>query len=241
MEGLSRLIHSAKDKGNIRGLQPLLSIPATTHQQSVDDTMLHGTPTVEEALSFKRILNVFNKASGFCGGILPSRYLGAPLTDRPWQKLHWEKILASLEKRCHHWTHRALNFAGRLVLTKAVLQAIPQYPLSIIPTPKGVLQQIRTIQRTFLWSGNFERKKWAPVAWNKICKPKQLGGLNLQDPSTINRACGAKLWWRWLKEPNLPWARHWKEKYAPRHSTQHLIRMQEQPEGSPIWNLTSKN
>lgn len=159
-------------------MQPLPSIPVTTHQQFVDDTMLHGSPTVKEALGYKRILNLFNEASGmeinlskstifffnthlavqknlsivlgFRRGNLPSRYLGAPLTVKPWQKNHWEKILASMEKRCHHWTHRALNFAGRLVLTKAVLQAIPQYMLSIIPAPKGVLQQMRVIQRTFL-------------------------------------------------------------------------------------------
>lgn len=253
MECLSRLICNAKEEGKIRGLQPLPPIPATTHQQFVDDTMLHGSPTVKEALGYKRILNLFSEASGmeinlskstifffnthlavqknlssilgFRRGSLPMRYLAAPLTDKPWQKVHWEKILANLEKRCHHWTHRALNFAGRLVLTKAVLQAIPQYLLSIIPAPKGVLQQMRVIQRSFLWTGNVEKKKWALVAWNKLCRPKKLGGLNLLDPFTINRARGAKLWWKLLKEPNLPWARHWKEKYAPLHSTQNLIRM----------------
>jgi len=113
--------------------------------------------------------------------------------------------------------------------------------LSLIPAPKGVLQQMRLIQRTFLWLGNLEKKKWALVEWNKMCKLKQLEGLNLLGPSTINRACGAKLWWKWLKEPKLPWARYWKEKYAPMHSIQHLIRMQENPEGSPIWNLARKN
>ena len=64
MEGLSRLIHSVKEEGSIKGLQPLHAIPATTHQQFVDDTMLHGIPTVKEALGYKRILNLFRKASG---------------------------------------------------------------------------------------------------------------------------------------------------------------------------------
>lgn len=113
--------------------------------------------------------------------------------------------------------------------------------LSIIPAPKGFLQKIRAVQRTFLWSGNLEKRKWSLIAWNKLCKPKHLGGLNLQDPSMINRAYGAKLWWKWLKEPNLPWAKHWKEKYAPKYSSQNLIRMQENPEGSPIWNLARNN
>eukprot|EP00253_Pinus_taeda_P022878 PITA_22878 len=265
MEGLSRLIRKAKAEGNIRGLHP----PATTHQQFMDDTMLHDTPTVKEAKAFKNILSLFSKASGmeinhakstifffnthlaiqkhlsnilgFRRGNLPSKYLGAPLTSKPWQKHHWEKILAKLENKCRHWTHRALNFAGRLVLTKAILQAIPQYMFSILPAPQGILHKIRTIQRSFIWKGNSEKNKWALVACNKLCKSKAAGGLNLIDPHTINMTCGAKLWWRWLKEPTLPWARHWKEKYTPNCSEQDLIRLQDVPEGSPIWNLARRN
>eukprot|EP00253_Pinus_taeda_P011770 PITA_11770 len=222
MEGLSRLIHKAKEEGNIRGLHPLQSIPATTHQQFVDDTLLQGTPTVKEALAFKSILILFSKASGmeinhakskifffnthlaiqkhlssilgFKRSNMPSKYLGAPLTSKPWQKHHWESTLAKLENKCRHWTHRALNFAGRLVLTKAILQAIPHYMLSILPAPQGVLHRIRTIQTSFLWKGNAEKNKWALVAWNKLCKSKS-----------------------------------------------DLIRLQEVSEGSPIWNLARRN
>lgn len=64
MEGLSRIIAKAKNEGTIKGLQPLQSILATTHQRFVDDTMLHGTPTVKEALAFRKILYLFSKASG---------------------------------------------------------------------------------------------------------------------------------------------------------------------------------
>lgn len=85
----------------------------------MDDTMLHGTPTVKEAMAFKNILSLFSKASGmeinhakstifffninlaiqkhlsnilgFRQGNLPSKYLGAPLTSKPWQKHHLGK------------------------------------------------------------------------------------------------------------------------------------------------------
>eukprot|EP00253_Pinus_taeda_P020855 PITA_20855 len=165
---------------------------------------------------------------GFKRSNLPSKYLGAPLTSKPWQKHHWESTLAKLERKCKHWTHRALNFAGRLVLTKAILQAIPHYLLSILPAPQGILHRIRTIQRKFLWKGNAKKNKWALVAGNKLCKSKSLGGLNLIDPLTSNNICGAKLWWRWLKEPHLPWAKHWKEKYTPNCNEKDLIWLQEQ-------------
>ena len=44
-----------------------------------------------------------------------------------------------------------MNLAGRLVLTKAVLQSIPVFMLSALPAPKGVLEKIRDIKRDFLW------------------------------------------------------------------------------------------
>eukprot|EP00253_Pinus_taeda_P001472 PITA_01472 len=241
MEGLRRTIAKKKAEGKIRGLKPIRSLRATTHQQFVDDTMLHGTPTVKEAVAYREILDLFSQASGFRIGSLPSKYLGAPLTLKPWKKEHWEKILANLKKKCSHWTFRALNLAGRLVLTKVVLQAIPHYFLSLLPAPKGILQQIRNIQRSFLWSGNGEKKKWALVAWNKLCMSKSRGGLNLVDPEVINRTCGAKLWWRWIENPTLPWAKHWKEKYVLDCDIQDLIRLQETPEASPIWNHAKRN
>eukprot|EP00253_Pinus_taeda_P028075 PITA_28075 len=213
MEGLSTLIAKRKEYGQIKGLQPIRSCPATTHQQFVDDTMLHGTPTVKEATAYRDILHLFSRASGmeinfskstifffnthqavqshlsillgFKIGSLPSRYLGAPLTLKPWQKAHWEKILANMERS--------------------------------------------------------EKKKWSLVAWKKLCRPKNRGGLNLVDPSVVNRVCGAKIWWKWISKTTLPWANLWKEKYRPTGCNLDLIRMQESPNGSPIWNHAQAN
>lgn len=53
-------------------------------------------------------------------------------------------------------------------------------------------------------------RKWALVAWDKLCKPKIHGCLGLHDPETLSKVSGAKLWWRWIKEPNDPWAKLWK-------------------------------
>ena len=43
---------------------------------------------------------------------------------------------------------------------------------------------------------------------------KSHGGLWLHDPETLSRVSGAKLWWRWIKEPNAPWAKLWEKNYA---------------------------
>ena len=127
MEGLSCIIKSTKDMNVIKGLQPLNHSPATTHQQFVDDTMFHNTPSAKEAKGFKAILNLFSQASGMDLNLdkssicffnmhvavqrhltnilgfkirsLPSKYLGIPLTDKPWQKIHWEHLLSKLTNR----------------------------------------------------------------------------------------------------------------------------------------------
>ena len=115
--------------------------------------MIHGTPMVKDARGFKAILDMFYSASGmdlnldkssmfflntplaiqrhlstimgFRTKCLPSNYLGIPLTDKPWQKIHWETLLSKLEARCNSWTSRVLNFFGCLTMKKAVLQDIP--------------------------------------------------------------------------------------------------------------------
>lgn len=91
--------------------------------------------------------------------------------------------------------------------TKFILQTIPIYMFSALPAPKGVLQHIRNLQRDFLCCKGEEKKKWALVSWEKLCKPKNHGGLGLHDLETLRQVFGEKLWWRWLKEMRTPWAK----------------------------------
>jgi len=86
-------------------------------------------------------------------------------------------------------------------LTNRPLQSISVFFLSSLLAPKGVLQQFRNIQRDFLWGKEETRKKWALVSWDKICKPKSHRGLGLDDHEILSNVLGAKLWWRWVKEP----------------------------------------
>jgi hypothetical protein len=64
MEGLSQSIKNATTTREITCLKPFKNFPTSTHQQFVDDTLLHGIPTVKEAKTFKRILEEFGEASG---------------------------------------------------------------------------------------------------------------------------------------------------------------------------------
>ena len=82
---------------------------------------------------------------GFQRDHFPSKYLGIPLTNKPLSREVWEPVTNKLQDKIKKWTSRSLNLAGRLVLTKVVLQTIPIFMFSTLPAPKGVIQHIRNI------------------------------------------------------------------------------------------------
>jgi exonuclease III len=268
-EGLSRSIHAALENNLLTGL-PLHGLtPPISHSQFVDDTLLMGSPTAREANSLKEILQLFSDASGlecnkdksqifffntplpiqlhisailgFKRSSLPSKYLGIPLIDSAHKHSSWENLLSSFSKRLSSWTFRALNLPSRLVLLKAVLQALPVYAFSVLAAPRSVLNTIRSLQRNFLWHGLNKDKKIALVSWETICKPKAQGGLGIRDPSTMNRVLSAKIWWRWLKNPTDLWAKLWRKKYASNTAENNLIRWNGDTTGSLIWTAAKQN
>jgi len=189
---------------------------------------------IKEARDFKKILNKFalavgievsldkskvfffntniaiqrnlTRILGFQRDQLPSKYLGMPITNKPLSKGVWEPVTNKIQYKVRKWTCRPLNLVGHLELIKAVLQVIPIFMFLTLPAPKGVMQQIRSIQQDFLWGKGEEKKKWDLVAWDKLCKPKTHGGLGLHDPKILSRVSVCKLWSRWLKELATPWA-----------------------------------
>jgi hypothetical protein len=56
MEGLNRSIKRTTIVGELKGIKPIEDFPTSTHQQFIDDTLLHGTPMVKEAKTYKIIL-----------------------------------------------------------------------------------------------------------------------------------------------------------------------------------------
>lgn len=167
-----------------------------------------------------------SRIMGFQRDSLPSKYLGIPLTAKPLHKSIWEPMISKLHEKTRKWTMRSLNLPGRLILTKVVLQSISIFMLSAIPTPKGKGE---------------EKNKWALVAWEKNCKPKNYWGLGLDDPKILGRVLGAKLWWRWIKELEAQRKITWKEKYTSSWLDNDRIRMDGNIRGSHIWNKAWEN
>jgi hypothetical protein len=57
----------------------------------------------------------------------------------------------------------------------------------------------------------------------------------------MNKVLSAKIWWRWLKNPDDLWARLWRKKYTPTTAEKNLIRWNGDNPGSLIWTAAKKN
>lgn len=124
--------------------------------------------------------------------MLPFKYLGVPLSSRNLDVYQYESLIDKFFSRIRHWTAKLLSYTGSLQLIKSVLFSITAYLMQVFLMPKKVIKKIEAICRRYLWSGV---KKKAHIAWDKVCYPKEVGGMNFTSLSEWNIATISKLLW----------------------------------------------
>jgi len=264
-EGLSRAILEAKAQGHFKGIQvaPDLYI---THLLFVDDILIFCSGIRGESRILRDILDLFSKATGMdinvgksslmthklsqrevadIIGLFPFtisgmdegiKYLGFYLKANKYQSRDWSWLIGKVEKRLKGWSHKWLSRAGRLVLVKSVLEAIPVYWMLLSWIPRGTLEKIRRLCFRYLWSGKNENQITPWVGWKKIAIPKGLGGWGLKNIFLFAQALAAKGGWRMLKTDSL-WTRVIKRKYLALGSILDWVRNPRKSHrgGSVIW------
>jgi len=215
-------------------LQPLHS--AGQHLSLyADDVALFIRPNEEDLQLTKALLQLFGDASGLQTNLqkscvipiqcntnimervdstlhctvsaFPSNYLGLPISDK---KLRKRDLLVWIEKIANKlpgWKAPLLSLAGRAVLVKAVLTAIPIYLLIALKVPKWFIRSIDKIRRNFLWKGRKEANGGCClVAWEKVMRPLDLGGLGIHNLEIMSWALQMR--WLWIEKtnPDRPWA-----------------------------------
>jgi hypothetical protein len=92
------------------------------------------------------------------------------------------------------WCGRLLSKAGRVSLTKSTLSAIPIHTSIAVKVSLSIFQAVDKIRRSFIWSGSDSTNGGkCTVAWAKVTRPTNLGGLGATDLATL----GYALWLRW--------------------------------------------
>lgn len=145
------------------------------------------------------------------GGI--GKYLGLPEQFGRRKRDIFASILDRIKQKSHIWTARFLSGAGKQVMLKSVLDAMPCYAMSCFKLPLSLCKQIQSALTRFWWDANPEKKKMCWVSWDTMALPKYAGGLGFRDIETFNDALLAKICWRLIKDPQSLLAQVLKGKY----------------------------
>ncbi|KAJ4813321.1 RNA-directed DNA polymerase (reverse transcriptase)-related family protein [Rhynchospora pubera] len=153
---------------------------------------------------------------GFTTSSLPMDYLGLPLTlGRP-DRSCFLPLLQKIESRLQGWKNCYLSRAGRLTLASSVLSAIPSYFMSVFLLPRWLIDAIDKARKRFIWGTNNEGKhRTHLVAWDKLCMPKEVGGLGIKNIKLQNQAFLLRWLWFLYKNHDSLWFRTTSKIYSP--------------------------
>jgi len=222
-------------KAEAEGL--LLPLHSTGQRLSLyaDDVALFIRSEEDDLQITKNLLQVFEEASGLrtnlqkscvipihCDGEVaevvnstlqcsttsfPTTYLGLPISDR---KLRRSDLLIWIEKiaiKLPGWKAPLMSLAGRAVLVRYVITAIPIYLLIAIRVPKWFIRAVDKIRKSFLWKGRKEINGGSClVAWEKVMRPIDLGGLGIHNLEIMGWALQMRWLWFEKTKPDRPWA-----------------------------------
>jgi len=244
-EGLSSLIRDAESRGALTGMKVCRHAPSVSHLLFADDCFLFFKANEDQAHVMKNILATYELASGqaislpkseiYCSRNVPDgiktiitnilgvqavlgtgKYLGLPSMIGRDRKATFAYIKDRVWQKINSWSGKCLSKAGREVMIKSVLQAIPAYVMSIFQLPHTLIDSIEKMLNSFWWGhGKTTQRGIHWMNWEKLSAPKIHGGMGFKDLSAFNLALLGKQGWKFITEPNTLVARIFKARYFP--------------------------
>ena len=205
--------------------------PLVFHLLFADDSLFFCKAELRECEEVMKVVRTYGKASGQCinfdkssllfgkrinaatrqeikhalgihndGGM--RKYLGIP-EDISGSKC---KLFAFLKDNLMHrvngWTGRWLSKGGKEVMIKSILLALPTYVMSTFLLPLEICENLASAIAQFWWNSNPPKRGIHWAKWEKVCLPKEEGGIGFRLIHEFNLALLAKQLWRLVRHPD---------------------------------------
>lgn len=177
-DAFSTLITKGLTNKHIHDINICRGAPPISHLLFADDSILFAKATVSECSEVARIISCYERASGqrvnlekteifFSKGVPTdvrqqitntlnvreverhAKYLGLPTIIGRLKKAIFSCLKERMWKKIQGWKERLLLRAGKEVMLKAVVQAIPTYMMSIFKILEGLLDEIHSMMAQF--------------------------------------------------------------------------------------------
>ncbi|KAL0403885.1 UNVERIFIED_CONTAM: putative mitochondrial protein [Sesamum radiatum] len=171
-ESFSSLLQIAEQEGRLQGMSICRAAPSISHLLFADDTLIFYRASPKSTRAVLDVLDVYHRASGqeinfsksfvafskntgehLCSRIVTELtirrenkmelYLGLPSKVSRSKKALFSTIRDSIWKRISGWNAKLFSQAGREVLIKSALQAIPTYAMGCFRLPVTLLREIQ--------------------------------------------------------------------------------------------------
>lgn len=120
-------------------------------------------------------------------GYFPFTYMGLPLTLTKPRLEDFAPILKRIDKRLMGCS-TLLSYGDKLVLIKVVFTSLPTFFMSTLALPAGILEQINKYLRSCFWRKyGMKNRGSALISWDKVCLPKDRGGLGVLNLAIHNK------------------------------------------------------
>lgn len=202
-EGLSCLMKEKEQGGILRGVKNGRMGPAITHLLFADDNIFFTKGHIKNLQALKEVLNIYSEGSGqrinfqkssvYFGYHCPEQvrhrvktvlnvhseavqtnYLGMPSWVGRCPSRIFNSVYERMWKRIRGWSDRGLSRAGKEVMLKSVIQAIPTYIMSCFRLLIGICDKMGIIISNHWWGFEGGKKKMHWRSWEWLLRQSLL-------------------------------------------------------------------